>query len=190
MKEFFTIIAVLLAVFGNIPYLRDVSRGKVRPHPYTWGVWSLVSLVTFFGQIAKGAGVGAIATGASEIFTIIIFIFSIRFGFKEIKKTDTFFLIVCLLGIIPWILTSDPTISVITVVTIDVIAFIPTLQKTWRHSDTENPILFISNVLRHLLTLFLVQNFNIATTLHSFAMIVTNSLMTLFILKSKKPKLK
>ena len=182
MKEAIALIAAALAIVGNIPYLKDVINKRVQPHPYTWLVWSLVSGVTFFGQLAKGAGVGAIPTGASEIFTIIIFFFSLRYGFSKVEKRDTYFLVAALLGIIPWLLTKDPTISVIIVVAIDLIAFIPTLRKTWNYPTTETPALYSMNVARHILTLFSLQAYNVATMLHSIAMIITNSMMTSMIL--------
>lgn len=196
LKIAFVFIASVLAFVGNISYLRDVARGTVRPHPYTWFIWSIVSLVTFLGGLEKGAGIGAIPTAVAEGFTIIIFIYAVarlfeRSGGKlrmrirelgHIRKIDHVFLIVALLGLIPWALTNDPTISVITVVTIDVIAFIPTLRKTWNHPETEQPLLYQMNVTRHILTLFSLGALNIATTLHSIAMIITNTIMTIFIL--------
>ncbi len=177
MKSTIAIVAAVLAIIGNVPYLRDVVRRKIQPHPYTWLVWTIVSGVTFFGALAKGAGVGAIPTACAEVFTFIIFFFSLRYGFKNIKKTDTYFLIIALLGLVPWALTKDPTISVIIVVSIDLVAFIPTLGKTWHHPKSEMPMLYGMNVLRHILTLFSLQAYNIATTLHSIAMIVVNSFM-------------
>ncbi len=179
------VVAALLAVAGNLPYLWDILKGRVRPHPYTWMVWSLVSGIVFFGQVAKGAGIGALPTAASEIFTVIIFLFSLRYGFKGITKIDTAFLVLALIGIGLWVATKDPTGSVIIAVAIDLIAFVPTLRKTWRYPKTETPILYSTNVLRHILALFSLQTYNIATTLHSIAMITTNSLMTLIILLRK-----
>ncbi|MBI5126772.1 MAG: hypothetical protein HZA80_03350 [Candidatus Taylorbacteria bacterium] len=189
MKLTIAIIAAILAIIGNVPYLIDIFKKKVEPHAYTWFVWTIVSGVTFFGQVAKGAGVGALPTAASEIFTLIIFIFSLRYGFKHVTKTDTVFLIIALLGLIPWALTKDPTISVIIVVTIDVIAFIPTLRKTWLNPGTETPLLYGTNALRHILALFSLQAYNIATVLHSCTMIVTNSCMTGIIMKRRNKKI-
>ena len=158
MKESIAIIAAVLAFVGNISYLKDVIRGIVHPHPYTWFIWSIVSMTTFFGGLAKGAGIGALPTGIAEAFTIIIFLFSLKYLFKgkagHIRKIDSYFLIVCLLGLIPWALTKDPTISVVIVVLIDIVAFVPTLRKTWAHPNTEKPLLYKMNVARHILTLF------------------------------------
>lgn len=188
MKETIVIIASILAVVGNIPYLRDVIKGRAKPHPYTWLVWSIVSLTVFFGQVAKGAGIGAIPTGVSEFFTILIFFFSLKYGFKNIQRRDTYFLIIALLGLIPWAVTKDPTLSVIIVVAIDLIAFTPTLLKTWKHPSTETPVLYSMNVFRHILILFSLSAYNIATVLHSISMIITNTAMTVFILFRKENK--
>lgn len=188
MKETIAIIAAVVAIIGNIPYLIDVIKQRVKPHPYTWLVWTIVSGVTFFGALQKGAGVGVIPIASAEIFTVIIFFFSLRYGFKNISKTDTYFLVAALLGLIPWAITKDPTISVIIVVSIDLIAFIPTLRKTYTCPSSETPILYSMNVLRHIMILFSLQAYNIATMLHSFAMIITNSLMTLMILYCKEKK--
>jgi hypothetical protein len=185
MKEAFAIIAALMAIVGNVPYVKDVLDKKVQPHAYTWFVWSLVSGIIFFGQLAKGAGIGALPTFASEIFTVIIFLLSLRYGFKKITLTDTFFLLVALIGVGFWIFTDDPTISVIIAVGIDLVAFIPTILKTWTYPRTETPLLYSMNVTRHALALFSLQAYNIATTLHSIAMITTNTIMTLIMLFHK-----
>jgi hypothetical protein len=84
MKEIFVIVASILAVIGNVPYLIDILKKKIEPHAYTWLVWTIVSMVTLFGQIAKGAGIGAIPTAVSEGFTVIIFLISLKYGFKHI----------------------------------------------------------------------------------------------------------
>lgn len=183
MKETLAVAAALLAIAGNVPYIRDVLRGRVQPHAYTWLVWTLVTGITFFGQLAKGAGVGALPTFASGLFTVAIFSLSLRYGFKNPTRSDRAFLAVALAGLVPWVLTSDPTWSVVIAVGIDLVAFVPTLRKTWRAPMTETPLLYAMNVARHVLALFSLQAYNVATVLHSAAMIVTNGLMTAFILR-------
>ena len=185
MKSTLAFIAALVAFGGNIPYLRDAVAKRVRPHPYTWFVWTVVSGITLAGQIAKGAGVGALPAAVAELFTVIILIYSLRYGFKHVIKSDNYYLAAALLGLIPWLLTKDPTWSVVIAVGIDLIAFTPTIRKTYRRPATETPALYGANVLRHVLTLFSLQSYNVATTLHSIAMIVTNSIMTGIIVGKK-----
>jgi hypothetical protein len=183
--EIAVIVGIVLAIVGNIGYLLSVVKREINPHPVTWFIGSIVSAVTFLGAYVKGGGVGVWPILASEIFTILIFLFSLRLAmqtdFKIVQKRDWIFLVICLLGIIPWYLTNDPTISVITVVAVDVISFIPTILKTKNNPLSENGLLFICNALRHVLILFTLENINIATSLHSFAMITINSIMVFYI---------
>lgn len=188
MKETLAVIAAVLAIIGNVPYIVDIFRGRVQPHAYTWFISTIVTGIVFFGQIAKGAGIGALPTAASGIFTLFIFVLSLKNGFKQVTRIDTFFLVLALGGIVPWILTSDATVSVVIAVGIDLAAFIPTLRKTWLKPSTESPVLYGSNVLRHILALFSMQTYNIATTLHSIAMLTTNTAMTILLITSKREK--
>ncbi|MBK7393087.1 MAG: hypothetical protein IPI64_07245 [Chloracidobacterium sp.] len=188
MKETFAVIAAILAIGGNIPYIVDIFKGRVQPHAYTWFVWTLVTAIVFFGQVAKGAGIGALPTAASGFFTLLIFLLSLKNGFKHATKIDTVFLVLALAGIIPWLITNDPTVSVVIAVAIDLTAFLPTLRKTWLKPSTESPLLYGSNVLRHILALLSMQTYNLATTLHSIAMLITNTAMTILLVTSKPVK--
>ncbi len=188
MKETLAGIAAVLAIIGNVPYIVDIFKGRVQPHAYTWFVWTLVTGIVFFGQVAKGAGIGALPTAVSGVFTLSIFILSLKNGFKHVTKVDTFFLVLALGGIVPWILTNDATVSVVIAVCIDLIAFMPTLRKTWLKPSTESPLLYGSNVLRHILALLSMQTYNLATTLHSIAMLTTNTAMTILLLTAKREK--
>jgi hypothetical protein len=194
MQQILVAVAILLAIIGNIPYIRDVINKKIHPHPFTWFIWTIVSFVTFFGALAKGAGLGALPILASEVFTFIIFILALfygyRDGFKHVTKKDIIYLSIALLSLIPWYLTKDPTISVIIVVFIDLVAFIPTIRKTFDFPESENYILYLMNFSRHVLILITLDNYNIATSLHSVAMIITNCLMTYLIVFHTTKKFK
>ncbi len=190
LKPVFAIIAAGLAIWANSGYLKDVITQRVKPHPYTWFLWSIVSGVVFFGQLVKGAGVGIIPTFFAEIFTIIIFFFSLKYGFKNIRKTDHYFLLIALLGLLPWYFTKDPTLSVIIVVIIDLIAFMPTVLKTWNKPKSENPYFYEINIVRHILSLLSLQTYNIATCFHSVVMIFANATIpeTIFLKKFLRKK--
>jgi len=87
---------------------------------------------------------------------------------------------------IPWLATKDPTLSVIIMMSIDVIAFIPTLRNAWNSLRIETPILYFFNVPRYIFALLSLSSYNIATTLHSIAMIVTKSTMSSLLLMSRR----
>lgn len=175
MTIFLAVVASLLAVVGNVPYVRDMVTGTVRPHPYTWLVGSIVSATVLFGMLEKGAGIGALPIAVSEFFTVFIFLLSFKYGFTGITKSDKVFLCIALAGLVPWYLTNDPTLSICIAVTVDLLSFAPTVRKSWEHPSTESRVLYGSNVLRHMLILASLQTYNLATTLHSIAMIMLNT---------------
>lgn len=186
IKNILAGIAALLALLAYIPYLRGIIKKKIQPHPYTWLLWSIVSGITLAGQLVSGAGVGALPTAVSEVLTVCIFVFALQFGFKNIARVDNYYLAVALLGLIFWLITKNPTISVIIAVAIDLVAFAPTFRKTWHHPTSESPLLYGSNVIKHIFGLMALQQYNVATVLHPLAMIIANTPMTLIILFKKK----
>lgn len=186
VKEIFAIIAALLGIAGNVPYLRETWRGRVKPHPYTWLVGSIVSGTVFFGMLTKGAGIGSLPVAVSEFFTILIFLFSLKFGFTRITRSDKLFLVLALAGLVPWFLTKDPTLSVVIAVGVDLLSLVPTFRKAWTYPATEHHLLYGSNVLRHILALLSLQSYNVATTLHSIAMIIVNSALFSIIIRKRK----
>lgn len=189
MKETLAIIGALLAAAGNLPYLWDILKGRVQPHPYTWLVGAIVSGTVAFGIVVKGAGIGALPIAVSELFTVIIFLFSLKYGFKGITNTDKVFLALALAGLIPWFFTEDPTLSIVIAVGIDLASLMPTFRKTWAHPSTETYVLYGANALRHIFVLFSLQTYNIATMLHSIAMILTNSVMVGILFTRKRKDL-
>lgn len=43
MKEIIGVTAVLLAFISYAPYIRDILKGRTKPHVYSWFVWGFVS---------------------------------------------------------------------------------------------------------------------------------------------------
>lgn len=186
IKEVLAVVAALLAVVGNLPYLRETWRGNVKPHPYTWLAGSIVSGTVLFGMLEKGAGIGALPVLVSEVFTIVIFLFSLKFGFTKITRSDKLFLALALAGLIPWAVTKDPTLSVVIAVGVDLLSLVPTFRKTWKYPSTEAPILYGSNVAKHMLLLLSLQTYNVATILHSIAMILSNTALVGVIYRKRR----
>jgi len=181
MKEFLSLLGVAVAVAGNVHYVRQIGRG-VEPHPYTWALGTLVTGITFVGVLLKGGGVGVWPIAVSFLFTLVIFLFSLRYGLKHIKTLDTTLLVVALAGLVPWYFTHDPTLSVMIAVGVDILSFVPTIRKTWEYPETEASLLYAANVARHALVLGALGAYNLTTMSHSIAMMLVNTGMVALIL--------
>ncbi len=187
IKQLLAGVAAVLALLVYMPYLHALIKKKIQPHPYTWLLWSIVTGTTLAGQLVSGAGVGMLPTVVSEMMTVCIFVFALRFGFRHIVKVDNYYLAAALLGLIPWAITRNPTISVIIAVGIDLVAFAPTVRKTWHNPKSEAATLYAANTIKHIFGLLALQSYNIATALHPAAMILSNAPMALMILFKKPP---
>ena len=189
MKEAIGIIAVALGIIGAIPYIRHIFRGKTKPHLFSNIIWAVVTTLAFFGQTAGGAGPGAWTTGVMAIITTVFMVLSIKYGTKDITKTDVFFLVIGLLAIIPWWLTDDPTISVVIATIIDVCGFSPTIRKTINDPGSETLSSWVLNCIRHGLSLFALTQFTTVTYIYPLALFLMN-IITVYIIVRGNNKLK
>ncbi len=163
MKEFLGIITIILAFVGLIPYIIDIFRNKTKPHVFTWMVWALVTILAFLAQWRSGGGAGSWTTGATGLLTIFIAIVSLVKGTKDIVKLDVIIFIGALIAIIPWLLSHDPTISVILLTIINSSAYIPTIRKTINDPTSETLSSYIIHASRHLLSILALSSYTIPT---------------------------
>lgn len=190
MKEFIGLVTVVLAFIGLIPYIIDIFRNKTKPHVFTWIVWAMVTILAFLGQWQKGGGAGAWTTGVTGILTIFIAVISLKKGSKDITKSDVVVFIIALIAIIPWLLTSDPTLSVIILTIVNTLAFIPTIRKTIRAPETETFSSYVIHMFRHFLSIAALNQYNLATFLYPAVVGLSNLSVVAIILRSRYPKKK
>ena len=184
--EIIGLITVAMSIGIHVPYFLDTFRGKIRPHPFTWILWTLLTIIIFIAQFVDGAGPGAWGTGVVGAFCIAITLASVRYGFQNIKIADVVMFAIGLLTIPLWIITEDPTLSVIIVVAIDLIAFAPTYRKSY-HKPYDEPLYHSSlNFIRHGLTLFAIVNFTVSTALFPLMVGIANGLLFLFLIWRRK----
>src|SRR5947208_1365682 len=61
MKELASGAAVAIVVFGTGPYVVGMLRGRIRPHAFTWLVWTVTTMIAFAGPLVANGGIGAAA---------------------------------------------------------------------------------------------------------------------------------
>ncbi len=162
-KTFFSILAILLTLIGYIPYVRNILKGKTIPHAYTWFIFTLATVFVFGLQLAAGAGVGAFVTLVISISVFVIFIFSLFKGEKNITLSDTIFFILALTALVLWRVAEQPILSVILLSIINILAFAPTIRKSWNKPYSETLLTYIINASRYGVGLLALEHYNIVT---------------------------
>lgn len=170
-------IAAVLALFSSYLYIRDIFRGNTKPHKYTWLIWSIVTTIAFLGQWVSGGGPGSWATGVAAVVTTGTFFLSFKYGTNDITKFDKICLALAIVSILPWLLTKSILWSVVLATIIDLIAFFPTMRKTWHAPKSESlPSMFVDAV-KHSLSIVSMNNFSFITWIYPASVLVTKFLI-------------
>jgi hypothetical protein len=173
----FGLISVVLATWSFVVYLKSILRGETRPHLFTWILWTLLTWIAFVIQVYAGAGPGAWATGVAAVLTSIIFIYAIRFGDREYKRSDWVALILGLMSIPLWMVTEDPTWSAILVTIIDAFGFYPTIRKSWVKPKEESLLGHSIPILKHAFSIAAIQSHSIASTFYPAVLLLMNVIL-------------
>jgi hypothetical protein len=177
MKEILGLIAVIMAVIGVVPYVLDIIRGKTKPHLYTYLVWTIVASIIFAGQVVAGAGPGAWTTAVLVLMAGTCLVLSFKYGTEDVTTLDKFFLAGALVSMIPWVLTKDPVISVLLATTIDILATLPTIRKTYNNPWTETLFSWAFSVPRQFLVIAAISVYSVTTLAYPIGILIANSVV-------------
>ena len=174
-QEIILVFAIILAFVGSGSYIVSILRGKTKPHFYTHLIWSLLTFIAFFAQLHDKAGPGAWAVGTTGITVFFTAILALKYGEKQVTRGDKFALIAALIAMLPWIITDDPLGSVILVTIIDIIAYYPTMRKSWNKPWEENLTSYSIGSVKFALSIAALTHFTPVTTVYPSAIVIANS---------------
>lgn len=175
-------IAAVVAVFNYLPYLIGTIKKTLKPHAFSWIVWTVMTTVTFFAQVADNAGPGAWATGATAVTLFVIAIMALRNGGYQITTSDKISFVGALSAIPIWIATADPLWAVIIVTTIETLGFFPTYRKGFMRPYDESILAFMLTITKYSLALLALENYTATTMLFPIALIILSSGLVLELL--------
>lgn len=164
MKEIIGLATVILGLIAYMPYIRDIYARRVTPHPYSWFIWGITATLMFGLQILHGGGAMSWSTLLVGIISFFICGISWKRGGKRIiTKQDRTVLIMAFIAIILWLVADEPTLSMLLLVTADIIGFIPSIRKTWKDPYSETLTMWSINALRHGLNILAISTYSLLT---------------------------
>lgn len=189
MKEIFGILGVAFMLGSGIPYAVAIWQKTVKPHAFSWLLWGIINAVVLAAQIAKGAESGAWPTAVSACITFSIGFYALKWGERQYTRSDWFFLL-CALSAIPlWIVTDDPLWSVILVCVIDLLAFFPTIRKSWMKPQEESAASFVAGAIGFFFSFLAVETY--VFTNYGYPLLVTTAnilFVTMLLVRRRKQK--
>lgn len=191
MKEALGIIAVVITFVGYAPYVLDTIKGKTRPHIFSWFTWGFVTFIIFALQVLGHGGAGTYTTLATAILCSGIFILGLRNGKKDITKFDTVTFVISLIATGIWIFAKQPVISTLLIVTINTLANLPTIRKSWKDPHSETLFTWEMGAVRNFLGLLALQSYSLLTWLYPVTNLIINIIeSSLLIYRRKQLKAK
>ena len=131
-----------LVTLSVVPYIRDIIRGEARPRFISWLIWTTLLGLTAIVSWQEGQVASAMLATASALGCLSITVLAMRRLSLNMTRMEYFTLIGATIGIVLWLIFDDPMLVLITAVTVDGIAFIPTYINGWRHPHHESLVMF------------------------------------------------
>jgi hypothetical protein len=170
----FGVIGTAVSLLAAIPYALAIYRRTVRPHLFTWLVWSVVTAIAAAGQFVAGAGPSAWCTAAIAVTCFLTLVASIFRGERGWTGLDWVFLGAALSAIPLWMLTDDPTISICVVTLIELAGLGPTVRKTIRDPWSESLAYFALCVFKYALALLALSTWSVAVAFYPVVNVIAS----------------
>jgi len=187
IKSILGVVATGLVFLGYVPYLRDIVRGKTKPHMYSWFLWGFVTFIVFALQVSDGAGTGAFVTLAAALMCVVVMVMGFFYKSRvEVTKIDTVFLVLTLIALGLWLIAKQPVLSAILATVIDVLGFAPTVRKSWNRPYTETLVFYYLNSFRFGLAVVSLQRYSLVTALYPITWLAANALFALMLVARRR----
>lgn len=194
IKLFIALTAALITVVAYYPYVRDIFKRKTKPHAYTWLIWGITQGTAAVILLYGGGKFGVISLILGTLLVSFVFLLSLKYGTKNITKSDTAILIAALFAIVVWWQLNNPVLAVLMVSAIDGLGYIPTYRKSWVAPWSETLSFWFAMVVVNILILLSLSEYNILTVMYVSTLAVANAVeLGLCIMRRKvvaKPDMK
>jgi hypothetical protein len=176
-KAFFSAVAIALTLMAFGPYIRDILRGKIKPHVFSWVIWGLTTFIVFLAQLQAKGGAGAWPIGISGVITIGVAILAyVKRADVAITRLDWLFFGLALSALPFWYVSANPLWAVVILTVADALGFGPTFRKAYRHPFEEQMTIFVLFTVRNAVSILALETYSLTTVLFP-AVIASTSLL-------------
>lgn len=186
VKLFFSLLATAIVIVAYYPYIKDVFLRKTKPHSYTWLIWAITQGTATVALIQGGGGFSSLGLIAGTLLVILVFILSLKYGTKNVTRSDAIVLGSALLAVLAWWALDNALLAVLMVTTIDALGYIPTIRKTFAEPWSETLLFWIAMEASVILILFANEEYNLLTSTFLTMLAVANAIVIFVIVWRRK----
>jgi hypothetical protein len=176
------LIAIGLTIWAMYPYIRDIHRGLIKPHVFSWVIWGSTTAIVGIAQFVEKGGAGSWSIIFSGAVTFYIAYLAYKHkSDSSITKSDYLFLAIAMGALFSWWFTSSPLWAVIILTSVDLIGYAPTFRKSYTNPYEESLPLFSIMTGRNLISAVALEHYSMTTLLFPVATGVANIVLILMI---------
>ncbi len=171
MHDVFAVLSLLMSLTFSAIYITQVVKGKVKPHRFSWLLWTMLS-ATYF--------VSALQTNGSILFTFgelvgpgIIFLFSLRYGVGGRSRFDVISLIVALIAFILLFVIDKALVGLILALVVDGIGAVLTIRKIAKDRSSESRWPWLLMVVGAIFAILALQTYSVENLLFPIYIVIT-----------------
>lgn len=186
LQDIYIAISGCLALVSSTVYCLSIYNGKTRPHRTTRFILLLDTCLSTASLFAHGDRVAVWLSGVSALQAIVIFALSIKYGMGGWSRSDIACLIIALIGIVLWQVTSNPLLALYFSILADLVGMVPAMIKTYRFPETEIWIFFALDIFAGIFSLLALRQWGIADFSYPLYIMLINAVMVALIVTPRQ----
>lgn len=177
-----------ISLFGFVPYLTSVVRGRTRPSIATWWIWTLVGCLIVVSYYAAGARTSIWTPVSYVIGPLVIALVSLRYGDRGWSRFDRMCVLGAGLSLLLWALSGTPIVALLFNIAIDLLGALPTVRKTWVAPESEDRLSWAIFLVANTLNLLAVAPWTFANASYPIYMFALVAAMNALLLRGHRIK--
>lgn len=186
MKTLFLGISIITGFISPMIGIYSIVRGDFRPQRMTRFLIFLLSLLMVGTLWAQGDRNGIFIAGAQLVGGFIILLLSIKKGIGGYGLFDGIVFVMTIASLVVWQTTKNPTLGLVISIVTDLIAFSPTIVKTWKMPGTEEWKFYMSDVVASFFSILSISVYTVGNLAFPAYILAINTVSVVMILGRKK----
>ncbi len=183
------ILSALIFSFGYLPYIISIVKGKSKPHPMSWVLWTILGAVTFYFSIQVGAHEMLPLALFNFLMPFTVALLSLKYWQGGFSRFDYTCLALSLVAIIAYILFRSAVLSLTLNLIGDILAYLPTLRKTYRNPESEDLLTWVLFLIGYSLSIFAsIPHFTYGVAVFPVYLTLFGMMMCMFIFRGRLKK--
>ena len=151
------IASAILSSMAFLPYIIDTIARRTQPVRSSWLVWSVLSVIAFWGQVYEGASASLWFSAIQFAGTVLVFLLSILIGAGRYMKTSDYFVLAAAAGGIGlWYMTDSAVYALAITIGISLLGGIPTVLGAYREPEKETMAMWFVSLFASVSAIFSV----------------------------------